>query len=213
MNYQKLTDKVTEEIAKSGIKPRLMLHSCCAPCSSYVIDYLCEYFNVTVFYCNHNIFPEEEYLRRKSDQLRLIDEYRKEGKSVDYTDCDYDYNRFLEYAKGLEKEKEGGKRCKECFLLRMRETALKAVEMGYDYFATTLTVSPHKNAEIINEVGALLEKEYAVKYLYSDFKKKNGYLTSIKLSERYGLYRQKYCGCAFSQWNVNTENVNAKDVK
>ena len=173
-------------------KKNLMLHSCCAPCSSYVIEELSNYFNITVYYYNPNISPKEEYEKRKAEQIRLLDIL-----NVPYLDVDYNNNEFLSCIKDLEKEREGGKRCYECILLRMQSTAKKAKD--YDYFTTTLTLSPHKNSEVINNIGKLLESKYNIKYLYSDFKKRNGYKRSVELSRKYNLYRQDYCGCLFSK--------------
>ena len=199
VNYQKEMDLYLEELKSKNETKKLLLHSCCGPCSSYVLEYLCEYLDVTVLFYNPNIYPKEEYLLRKSEQIRLINIYKSQGKSVDFLDCDYDYSEFLACAVGYEKEREGGKRCEKCFELRLSFTAKKALEKNFDLFATTLTVSPHKNAPLINEIGKKYEAEFGVFYLPSDFKKKSGYLRSISLSKEYSLYRQNYCGCAFSK--------------
>lgn len=179
-------------------RPSLLLHSCCAPCSSHVMESLCDHFKLTVFYYNPNIYPEAEYEKRKSEQIRLIGEYNKTGRDIDFIDADYDPDRFDEMSKGLENEREGGSRCFGCFQLRLRKTAEWAKRNGCDFFATTLTVSPHKNAAIINQIGEQIETETSVKFLVADFKKKNGYKRSIELSREYDLYRQTYCGCIFS---------------
>ncbi|MBE7082943.1 MAG: epoxyqueuosine reductase QueH [Clostridiales bacterium] len=177
-------------------KPKLLLHSCCAPCSSSVISRIKELFDITVVYYNPNIYPENEYLKRKTDQIRLL-----KLLNVKFLDCDYNEQEFLSQVVGLEAEKEGGARCPKCFMLRLKYTAQKAKELGFDYFGTTLTISPHKNEQIINLLGESLEKDINVKFLYSDFKKHNGYLNSIKLSKEYNLYRQDYCGCRYSLRN------------
>ena len=177
-------------------QPKLLLHSCCAPCSSSVISRLCNLFDITVVYYNPNIYPESEYLKRKAEQIRLL-----ELLNVKFLDCDYNEKEFLSQVVGLEAEKEGGARCPKCFMLRLKYTAKKAKEYGFDYFGTTLTISPHKNEQIINLLGETLENDLNVKFLYSDFKKHNGYLNSIKLSKEYNLYRQDYCGCRYSLRN------------
>lgn len=184
-------------VNKLDYKPNLLLHSCCGPCSTAVIDALKDYFNITIIYYNPNIEPKEEYEKRKSEQIRLI----KELGYVKYIDCDYDNDSFEEIVKGFEKEKEGGLRCSKCFYLRMKKSALKAKENDFEYFGTTLTVSPHKNSQVINEIGKQIEDELGIKYLYGDFKKHNGYLKSIELSKQYNLYRQDYCGCQYSNWH------------
>ena len=184
-------------ISKLDHKPSVLLHSCCGPCSSSVIDTLKDYFNITIYYYNPNVEPKEEYEKRKKEQIRLINELG----NVNYIDCDYDNEAFLEASKGYEKEKEGGLRCSKCFYLRMKNTALKAKKNNFEYFGTTLTVSPHKNSQIINEIGKEISEELDVKYLFSDFKKHNGYLKSIELSKKYNLYRQDYCGCHYSNWH------------
>ena len=193
-NFQLIMERQLETL-KGG--ERLLLHSCCGPCSSYVLDVLTKHFDVTLLYYNPNIYPSEEYQKRLAEQLRLLDEMPFE-KSVSYMACEYDEGEFLQAAKGLESEREGGARCEKCFRLRLNKTAFEAQKNGFDYFTTTLSVSPHKNAQMLNEIGKELEKEYGVKYLYADFKKKDGYKKSVKLSEEYNLYRQDYCGCRFA---------------
>ena len=193
-NYYKLGQKQLENISK---KKKLLLHSCCAPCSSHVISYLTKYFDITVLYYNPNISPKNEYEKRKEEQIRLIKEIDKINK-IDIIDCDYENDIYEKEIKGLEDEPERGKRCTVCFNLRLSKTALLAKNLNYDYFCTTLTVSPYKNSNLINEIGIELEKKYGVKWLYSDFKKDNGYKHSIELSKQYNLYRQNYCGCKYS---------------
>ena len=195
MNYQK---KIDEIINSLDYIPNLLLHTCCAPCSSAVIEYLADYFNITVYYYNPNISPESEYLKRKNEQIRFLKTFKSKNK-LDYIDADYNYDDFLKIAKGYEDIPEGGERCFRCYNLRIEATALKAKELNYDYFGTTLTVSPYKNSNKLNEIGSILEKKYDIKYLYSDFKKKEGYKRSIELSKKYNLYRQDYCGCIYSK--------------
>lgn len=198
-NYQ----KELEELVKTfHTKPTLLLHSCCGPCSTWVIDYLKDYFEITVIYYNPNIEPEEEYLHRKKEQIRFLQEYQK--AQVNFLDCDYDNPSFKEIAKGLEKEKEGGARCNKCFYMRLFKTASMAKAKGFAYFGTTLTVSPHKNSRLINEIGEYIAKKLDVAFIYGDFKKNDGYKKSILLSQEYNLYRQDYCGCLYGKeqtWN------------
>lgn len=197
MNYQKELDKLLERLKKEEKVPRLLLHSCCAPCSSYVLEYLGEYFEITVFYYNPNIFPESEYTKRILEQQMLIGEM-KVKYPVSFIAGNYDRDVFYEIAEGMEHLKEGGERCLKCYELRLREAAVLAKEGEFDYYTTTLSISPLKNADRLNEIGIRLGKEYGVAYLQSDFKKKNGYKRSIELSKEFGLYRQDYCGCEFS---------------
>lgn len=197
INYQKELDKVIEVLQRQGRVPRLLLHSCCAPCSSYVLEYLSRYFEITVFYYNPNIYPPEEFGKRVEEQKRLIAQLPAEHP-ISFLDGPYEPERFYEMAKGLEKVPEGGERCFKCYRLRLTETAEMARAGKYDYFTTTLSISPLKNAEKLNEIGGELAKNYGVDYLYSDFKKRNGYKRSTELSKEYGLYRQDYCGCVFS---------------
>lgn len=200
-NYQKELDKLLAGmVQEEGVKT-LFLHSCCAPCSSYVLEYLRKYFRITVFYYNPNITYSEEYFKRVEEQKKLIEIYNRqnEGYPIAVVEGDYKPQVFLEAVKGLEDCSEGGERCFKCYELRLKETARKAQEAGADYFATTLTISPLKNAEKLNEIGERLAQEYQIPWLPSDFKKKEGYKRSIELSAEYDLYRQDYCGCAFSK--------------
>jgi predicted adenine nucleotide alpha hydrolase (AANH) superfamily ATPase len=191
-------DSLLEEIHSSGIRPKLLLHSCCAPCSSYVLEYLSPYFEIVDFYYNPNISPEEEYYHRVDEMQRLIKEMLPDS-DIRFVEGMYDHDRYLETVKGLEGEPEGGARCEKCFRLRLQEAALAAKEFHCDYFATTLTISPLKNPDLINSIGFEIARETGVRYLASDFKKKEGYKRSIELSQQYRLYRQNYCGCIYSQ--------------
>ncbi len=204
INYQK---KLDELIASLDGTPKLLLHSCCAPCSSYCIEYLSQYFEITVFYYNPNLYPDEEYSRRSSEQKRLISQM-KTKYPVTYTDEGFDSAEFYRAVKGLEKEPEGGARCRKCFELRLERTAKKAKELSCDFFATTLTISPLKDAQLLNEIGTALSEKYGTAWLPSDFKKKNGYKRSTELSREYGLYRQDYCGCVFSKLERETSKNN-----
>lgn len=191
MNYQK---RLEEIIASLDHRPKLLLHSCCAPCSSYCITYLKDFFDITILYYNPNIEPIEEYEKRKEEQKRLC-----KILHVDIMDCDYDNHLFHKKVEGLEKEKEGGIRCFECYRLRLEKTAEIAFKNHFEYFGTTLTVSPFKNSQKLNEIGIELSKKYSISYLESDFKKKEGYKKSIQLSREYQLYRQDFCGCIYSK--------------
>ena len=192
MNSYKEFEKFLEKLKE---RPKLLLHSCCGPCSSSVLELLVKYFDIDVYYYNPNIYPEEEFTKRKEEQEKLL---KKLDKNIKFIEGNYNYKLYKDCVKGLEAEKEGGLRCKSCINLRMEETARYAKENGYNYFTTTLSVSPHKNSKMINEIGYDLEKKYSIPYLYSDFKKKDGYKRSIILSKEYDLYRQDYCGCEFS---------------
>lgn len=192
-NYQLDTDAVTSGLG--GARPSLLLQCCCGPCGSYVIEYLTRYFDVTALFYNPNIQPREEYDRRLFWMREVVSRY---GGAVKMLECGYDGESFDRISAGLENEPEGGARCSECFRLRLGETARLAAEHGFDYFCTTLTVSPHKDCDRINETAEELARAYGVKWLPSDFKKRGGYERSTKLSKEYGLYRQNYCGCLYS---------------
>ena len=195
-NYQR---EMEAEIARlEGRKPSLLLHSCCGPCSSAVLERLCGDFRVTLLYYNPNIEPEEEYLHRLAEQKRLLTLLPGD---VPMLECGYDHDAFDAFAPAMAEAPEGGERCLACFALRLNRTAELAKEHGFEYFTTTLSVSPHKNADNVNRIGGEAGKRYDVKYLYADFKKKNGYLRSLELSGQYGLYRQNYCGCRYSIHN------------
>lgn len=201
VNYQKILDEIIEKNISNNKVPTLLLHSCCAPCSSYVLEYLSNYFKITILYYNPNISPIEEFYKRVEEQKRLIS-LLKTKYPVSLIEGDYDNNLFEDTVKGLENEPERGKRCYACYELRLRQCAQIAKDRGFDYFTTTLSISPYKNSNWINEIGSKLEQEYKVNYLYADFKKKNGYKRSIELSNIYHLYRQNYCGCIYSKKEV-----------
>lgn len=197
-NYQKKLEESLQSITKQPNRPRLLLHSCCGPCSSYVLEYLSQYFDITVYYYNPNISPAAEFTHRAEEQQKLIAAMPLSGK-VDCIIADYEPEVFYNMAKGREQEPEGGTRCFDCYRLRLQKTAIAAKAGGYDYFTTTLSISPHKNAQVLNAIGKELSTQYDVAYLYSDFKKKNGYKRSCELSEQYHMYRQDYCGCIYSK--------------
>lgn len=198
INYQKEMEKILRMHTAEGRVPTLLLHSCCAPCSSYVMEYLSEYFKITVFYYNPNIYPDEEYFHRVREQQALILQMPLKHP-VTFIEGDFEKEKFYDMARGLEKVPEGGKRCFRCYTLRLKKTAELAALQGFDYFCTTLSISPLKNAEKLNEIGKQLADAYRIHWLPSDFKKKNGYKRSVELSREYGLYRQDYCGCVFSK--------------
>ncbi len=221
-NYQKELDKIIEELGQSGEYPKLLIHSCCAPCSSYVLEYLSDYFDISVFYYNPNIYPEDEYARRVEEQKHLLEAMPLRAH-VKFIQGEYVPEDFYHAVNGYEKEPEGSVRCFLCYEMRLREAAQLAKHGDFDYFTTTLSISPYKNAEKLNEIGGRLADEYGIKYLPSDFKKKNGYKRSIELSREYGLYRQDYCGCVFSMrerqlgkkeaGNIHTYNIGIRTQK
>lgn len=197
-NFDRMLSDIMTKHSLNNEVPRVLLHSCCAPCSSYVIEYLSNYFYLTILYYNPNISPYDEYEKRKKEQIRLINEIDTKYR-VDMIDCDYDNDLYESKIRGLENEPERGRRCEVCFRLRLEKTAKMAKELGYDYFCTTLTVSPYKNANMLNEIGLEIAEELGINYLVSDFKKRDGYKRSIQLSSEYNLYRQNYCGCKYSK--------------
>jgi predicted adenine nucleotide alpha hydrolase (AANH) superfamily ATPase len=210
-NYQKELEAQLKVLKEEGEVPNLLLHSCCAPCSSYCIEYLSQFFYVTVFYYNPNIYPDEEYAQRVIEQQEFIRKFPTKYP-VTFIEGDYEKNRFYDVAKGLEEEPERGKRCTKCFGLRLGETAKKAAELGMDYFTTTLTISPMKDATLLNTIGEEEAQRYGSRWLVSDFKKNNGYLRSCQLSKEYGIYRQDYCGCVFSKRERQVQKA-AKEAK
>ena len=195
MNYQIELEKILKTLDTNN-KPKLLLHACCGPCSSYVIEYLSKYFNITIYYYNPNIYPKEEYERRLNELKKFVSVFNNKVKVVEelYNQKDYDTTVI-----GLEQLGEKSVRCYRCYQFRMEKAAVYAKENNYDYFTTTLSISPHKNSKWINEIGSILEEKYNIKYLYSDFKKKEGYKRSLELSKEYNLYRQDYCGCKYSK--------------
>lgn len=201
-NYQKELDNITSDIEKTGVKPKLLLHVCCAPCSSYCLLYLTKYFDIITDFYNPNIAPTEEFEKRAREFERFINTLSSEDKfcgDVELNIAEYEPDVFYDMARGMETIKEGGERCFNCYRLRMEHAAKRAKEVKADYFTTTLSISPLKNAGRINEIGEELEEIYGVKHLPSDFKKKEGYKQSVELSSEYGLYRQNYCGCVYSK--------------
>lgn len=197
-NYSLQLEKTLQTLAASGARPRLLLHSCCGPCSSYVLEYLAPRFDISIYYYNPNISPEAEFRFRAEEQQRLLAEMPLPAPAA-FILGEYEPEKFYALAKGHETEPEGGPRCFSCYRLRLSRTAKAAAEGGFDYFTTTLSISPHKNAQVLNAIGRELAAEYGVPYLFSDFKKKNGYRRSCQLSQEYGLYRQDYCGCVYSK--------------
>lgn len=207
INYDQKMEAIIASCGEN--KPNLLLHSCCAPCSSATLERLAEHFKITILFYNPNIAPEEEFDKRELELERLLKEMPL-GQEITVVKDYYDGQEFLNAIKGLEHTGERGERCYECYKLRLERTAAVAKEQKFDYFTTTLSISPHKNAQWLNEIGEMLAEEYGVDYLYSDFKKKNGYKRSIELSQQYQLYRQDYCGCAFSKAEREAEKL-AKD--
>lgn len=195
-NYQLKMEEIIHSI-DSDKAPRLLLQACCAPCSSYVLELLSNYFQITILYYNPNIYPFSEYEKRLGEVRKLI-KLIKGKNPINIMEVDYDSASFDSISKGLENEKEGGIRCHKCYYLRMEKTAKLAKECNYDFFTTTLSISPYKNVQVLNRIGEVLEEKYHVRYLYADFKKKEGYKRSIELSKQFNLYRQEYCGCKYS---------------
>lgn len=205
VNYQKETDKIIKKIEEEGSAPKLMLHSCCAPCSSYTLEYLSDFFEISVFYYNPNIYPKEEFEKRFAEQKRLIEALPAKNR-ISLIKGEYNPNEFFEIAKGLEDAKEGFERCFKCYRQRLEKTAEIAKENNFDFFCTTLSISPLKNSQKINEIGFETAERFGVKWLPSDFKKKEGYKRSIELSREYDLYRQDFCGCIYSKRAKEEEN-------
>ncbi len=202
VNYQKKCEEILQQIQPGGEHPpRLLLHSCCAPCSSYVLEYLRPYFAITVYFYNPNLLEEEEYHRRKREQIRLVEAMAASGQghAIEILEGDDHRQDFVQLARGLEAEAEGGIRCRRCYALRLGNTARLAASQGYDYFGTTLTISPRKDAERLNALGRAMAAKYGSAWLWSDFKKREGYKRSVELSKEWGLYRQDYCGCPYSK--------------
>lgn len=211
-NYSKELERLIQQFQREERVPRLLLHVCCAPCSSAVLEYLSQYFAITLLYYNPNISPREEYDKREAELKRLVSEMEL-VHPVDLLPCDYDGQAFVEAARGLEGEPEGGARCEACFRLRLEYAAQEAARLHFDYYTTTLTISPMKNAPLLNQLGEEMGGKYGVAHLQSDFKKKNGYKRSVELSKEFGLYRQDYCGCAFSKAQREREKREKEERK
>ena len=210
-NYAKELERLIQKLQQEGKVPRLLLHACCAPCSSAVLEYLSQYFAITLLYYNPNIAPLEEYQKREAELRRLVSQM-KFTHPVALLPCQYDGQAFVQAARGLEGEPEGGKRCEACFRLRLRYAAQEAARLRFDYYTTTLSISPMKNAPLLNQLGEEIGREFGVAHLPSDFKKKDGYKRSVQLSKEYDLYRQDYCGCAFSKAQRQREKEERKEV-
>ena len=210
-NYIKELERLIQKLQQEGKVPRLLLHACCAPCSSAVLEYLSQYFAITLLYYNPNIAPLEEYQKREAELRRLISQM-KFTHPVELLPCQYDGQAFVQAARGLEGEPEGGKRCEACFRLRLRYAAQEAARLRFDYYTTTLSISPMKNAPLLNQLGEEIGREFGVAHLPSDFKKKDGYKRSVQLSKEYDLYRQDYCGCAFSKAQRQREKEEREEV-
>ncbi|MBQ9072474.1 MAG: epoxyqueuosine reductase QueH [Bacilli bacterium] len=196
MNYQKKLEEMLQSIKNSNKRPSLLLHACCGPCSSYVLEYLSNYFDITIYYYNPNIYPIEEYTRRKEELKTFVNKFNNKIKVIEEL---YNPDDYYKNIKGLERLGEKSKRCYKCYEFRLDKTAKYAKENNYDYFTTTLSISPYKNADWLNEIGKNMEEKYNIDYLFADFKKKNGYKRSLELSKEYKLYRQDYCGCVYSK--------------
>lgn len=210
-NYAKELEQLIQKLQQEGKVPRLLLHACCAPCSSAVLEYLSQYFAITLLYYNPNIAPLEEYQKREAELRRLVSQM-KFTHPVELLPCQYDGQAFVQAARGLEGEPEGGKRCEACFRLRLRYAAQEAARLRFDYYTTTLSISPMKNAPLLNQLGEEIGREFGVAHLPSDFKKKDGYKRSVQLSKEYDLYRQDYCGCAFSKAQRQQEKEEREEV-
>ena len=200
-NYQLVMEDIINNLNN---KPKLLLHACCGVCSSAVLERLYPYFDITILFYNPNIYPKTEYYKRLETQREIINKMNLE---VDILEVDYDNEEFIKISKGLEDEKEGGNRCTKCYHLRLEKTAILAKKHGFEYFCTTLSISPYKDAEKLNKIGKILEEKYQIKYLYSDFKKKEGYKRSTELAKQYNLYRQNYCGCEYSLKEAEEKNL------
>ena len=210
-NYAKELERLIQKLQQEGKVPRLLLHACCAPCSSAVLEYLSQYFAITLLYYNPNIAPLEEYQKREAELRRLVSQM-KFTHPVELLPCQYDGQAFVQAARGLEGEPEGGKRCEACSRLRLRYAAQEAARLRFDYYTTTLSISPMKNAPLLNQLGEEIGREFGVAHLPSDFKKKDGYKRSVQLSKEYDLYRQDYCGCAFSKAQRQREKEEREEV-
>ncbi len=216
INYHKMLLQLVEVWQSHKEKPKILLHSCCAPCSTYTLEFMCQYAEITILFANSNIHPESEYLKRSLEQQKFIQTFNHNtDNQVKYMEEPYNPNDFYKKIKGNENEPEGGKRCEQCFAYRLDIVAKKAMDLNFDYFGSTLTISPHKNSKLINKVGFKMQNIYATKYLPSDFKKNNGYKRSIEMCNEYDIYRQCYCGCLYTHdqsiKGVNDEEKNRSD--
>lgn len=209
-NYSQQLSKLIEKLQKEGRTPHLLLHACCAPCSSHCLEYLSKYFRITVFYYNPNISPKEEYTLRIEEIKRFVQEFKSENE-ITLIEGKYEPERFFQVVKGLEQEPEGGKRCEQCFKLRLSEAAKLAKELNADYYTTTLSISPLKNAELLNKIGKEEGDAIGITHLPSDFKKKGGHARSIELSKEYNLYRQNFCGCVYSLQEAKAREAKRKE--
>lgn len=211
INYDRIFQKMAQSWQKEEIRPCILMHVCCAPCSTYTLEYLTQYADVTIYFANSNIHPKAEYQRRAAVTAKFVQDFnRQTGQKVSYIEADYRPQEFFKKTQHLAQEPEGGDRCKVCYDYRLDKTAEKAVELGFDYFGSALTISPHKNAQTINQVGIEVQKLYAVHYLPSDFKKNGGYQRSVEMCEDYDIYRQCYCGCVYG---AAAQGVNLVQVK
>ena len=210
-NYAKELEQLIQKLQQEGKVPRLLLHACCAPCSSAVLEYLSQYFAITLLYYNPNIVPLEEYQKREAELRRLVSQM-KFTHPVELLPCQYDGQAFVQAARGLEGEPEGGKRCEACFRLRLRYAAQEAARLRFDYYTTTLSLSPMKNAPLLNQLGEAIGREFGVAHRPSDFKTTDGYNRSDHLSKEYDLYRQDYCGCAFSKAQRQREKEEREEI-
>ena len=210
INYDNVLKELIKEWKKTDFRPKILIHSCCAPCSTYVLEYLSEFSDITIFLSNSNIHPKEEYIKRMLVQKDFVEEFNKRNeKKIKFLADEYAPSKFIRAVKGHEEDREGGDRCHICYEMRLDSSALKAQELGYDYFASALTLSPKKNATVINEAGYVLQEQVSIYYLPSDFKKNNGYKRSIEMCNDYNIYRQCYCGCVFA---ATDQGIDFKEI-
>lgn len=199
INYDRVMQDMVKVWQKEAVRPSVLMHVCCAPCSTYTLEYLTQYCDVTIYFANSNIHPKAEYQKREYVTQKFVNDFNaKTGQAVQFLAAPYNPNEYVKRVRGLEDEPEGGDRCRVCFDYRLDKTAAKAMELGFDYFGSALTISPHKNAQTINSVGIDVQKLYSTHYLPSDFKKNRGYLRSVEMCEEYDIYRQCYCGCVYA---------------
>lgn len=213
INYDNVLKKMIDNWQQEGLRPKILLHSCCAPCSTYTLEYLCKYSDIIIYFANPNIHPKMEYKRREYVQQKFIEEFNQNtNNNIKFISEDYNPKEYFDAVKGLEDELEGGARCSLCFKLRLDKAAIKAKELGCDYFGSALTISPHKNSELINKIGIEVQEIFNVNYLPSDFKKNNGYKRAMEICDEYNVYRQCYCGCIFAakQQNIDFKKIHAE---